>query len=1210
MASSTLIEAQRLVDLPSLQQLSRSLWCDAASPNGAAVLIGAGFSRNAERASEDIPKPPLWSDLSLALAKQLYPDRPSDAPTDPLRLAEEYRAYFGQAAMSSFIRAHIHDSAWYPGKAHHALLELPWADVLTTNWDTLLEKAAKRVSSRDYQTVRFSSDLVQARTPRIVKLHGTVGSNDQYVFAEEDYRQYPQKHAAFVNLARQVFIENELCLLGFSGDDPNFLQWSGWVRDQLAGTSRRMYLVGVLRLSPAKRRLLEARNVSPIDLTPVVEHLPKELQHERATDWFLEFLRLTKPRQAYEWKPTRLADAIPEINTHGSIADADAAAGILVKATAVLAADRSSFPGWLVCPHSLRSELRWSHVSLVHQFSRGESKLTLPQLGALVYELAWRHDTALQPHDEGELSRMAVVAAAPDAYGLSSERALLLATVLLRNSRDASDLVAFEKWAAVVEKFAASDANAAAELVYQRCLLTRDALDFRKLESLLGGLVAPDPVWKLRKASLHCDLRQWDRAESLLVEALDEWRQRQSDARSSLWIRSRRTWAQWLTFAAQRFEAIMRAEETSTPDFSKESESKCDPWKEIDVLARDVLDAQEKIRQEDLAAFVPQFEAGSYRDSERTPPMDRDTSEAEYALRRLSERVGLPVEIDHVRMFPSAPYALALQPQMSVRWFARLLRAIQSEKHPLIDQYLARVAVAAMPKQVARDFGKALFSAVTFWQGRCRSDIGDAKRRSDSVEALRMHLTALSRLTPRMDEARAINCFQLGVELSRDAATVHIWLIEPLSQLLRYSLQAVTPDTRSALFIDALDFPLAQEAGATGHEARWPNPVSDYFELSSSLRRPEGDHRWAKRIHELLAAASNGKSSRPEAILRLALLSKRSLLESGESSEFEKVLWSEGPGLPVGLPTGTALLPHVFVGFPAPAGIDALTRARDHLVSDLESLPTNLKKLEAIAHGASVFKPLFADAAAASKVVEHLLDHSRLDGYKEVFMRASRSELRAAIARVVALAVVPAMPPGSISEALANRIIELSEESDMATLVFALPHFQVFGSALTDRAIERIRSGLAGLTWGETDASASAIVIWHDMHTSGGGSEVPTRLVEGLLNSLDARRDVGLLQALHAARRLCAAGFTSHDFPARVARAVVHITKASNYAGVDAIGRRAVSISKVRRECVLLADFLLPVAAAGLAVELRNWLESAKDDPLPEVRFALLDEAV
>ena len=59
------------------------------------------------------------------------------------------------------------------------------------------------------------------------------------IFAAEDFRTYPARHAAFVNLARQIFIENDLCLVGFSGNDPNFLEWAGWVRDHLGGHARR-----------------------------------------------------------------------------------------------------------------------------------------------------------------------------------------------------------------------------------------------------------------------------------------------------------------------------------------------------------------------------------------------------------------------------------------------------------------------------------------------------------------------------------------------------------------------------------------------------------------------------------------------------------------------------------------------------------------------------------------------------------------------------------------------------------------------------------------------------------------------------------------------------------------------------------------------------------------------------------------------------------
>jgi len=86
---------------------------------------------------------------------------------------------------------------------------------MTTNWDTLLERAAKHVHSPFYTPVTKPADLAWAASPRIVKLHGTIGVTDTFIAAQEDYRKYPEIYAPFVNFARQVFIENELCLMDF-----------------------------------------------------------------------------------------------------------------------------------------------------------------------------------------------------------------------------------------------------------------------------------------------------------------------------------------------------------------------------------------------------------------------------------------------------------------------------------------------------------------------------------------------------------------------------------------------------------------------------------------------------------------------------------------------------------------------------------------------------------------------------------------------------------------------------------------------------------------------------------------------------------------------------------------------------------------------------------------------------------------------------------
>ena len=403
---------------------------------GAAIFVGAGFSRNAERPARDTPLPPLWSDLVDEMVARLYPHAPISAPRDPLRLAEEFRVYFGQAVLDEFIRTRICDDEWKPGELHRQLLELPWADVLTTNWDTLLERAAKQVSVHDYEPVRNMADLAHARGRRIVKLHGSIGTTEHFIFAEEDYRTYPTVFAAFVNFARQVFVENELCLIGFSGDDPNFLQWSGWVRDHLGGNTRRIYLVGDLDLVPAKRKLLESRNIAPIDLAPLFEKTDTDRDHRQMTaaKLFFEFLGAEKPIPATDWTPAFsyvFAPKTPE-DWQRQFKDADYAASLLDKAAEIWKAERESYASWLVCPNNRRTKLRTAMDGVPSPTEKSLEKLAPDRRCHVLYEIAWRHRTAFWPIDAHLAEMMASVADPNQPNALTKTRQLEIACLLLR----------------------------------------------------------------------------------------------------------------------------------------------------------------------------------------------------------------------------------------------------------------------------------------------------------------------------------------------------------------------------------------------------------------------------------------------------------------------------------------------------------------------------------------------------------------------------------------------------------------------------------------------------------------------------------------------------------------------------------------------------------------------------------------------------------
>ena len=158
-----------------------------------------------------------------------------------LRLAQEYETAFGRSDLHSLLRRLVRDEDFTPGSTHTRLLRLPWRDVFTTNWDTLLERTTASVPSRAYSIIRNKREIALADRPRIVKLHGSFPSHFPFIFTEEDYRTYPTEFAPFVNTVQQAMMETVFCLIGFSGDDPNFLHWSGWVRDNLGDAAPKIY---------------------------------------------------------------------------------------------------------------------------------------------------------------------------------------------------------------------------------------------------------------------------------------------------------------------------------------------------------------------------------------------------------------------------------------------------------------------------------------------------------------------------------------------------------------------------------------------------------------------------------------------------------------------------------------------------------------------------------------------------------------------------------------------------------------------------------------------------------------------------------------------------------------------------------------------------------------------------------------------------------
>ena len=178
---------------------------------------------------------------------------------------------------------------------------------------TSISKNARELREDKYQLVTNAYQISLTDECRnIYKLHGSfrTGAGEsyefdgdkhmQYVITQEDYDAYPGKHEAFVNLMRISLLKGNFCLIGFSGDDPNFLTWIDWVKDILDGAaakhpkaSRVVYYINAdaKKLEASKELLLQNHYIEVVNLH---EHFPSASTQQERISKFLDCLRRDK----------------------------------------------------------------------------------------------------------------------------------------------------------------------------------------------------------------------------------------------------------------------------------------------------------------------------------------------------------------------------------------------------------------------------------------------------------------------------------------------------------------------------------------------------------------------------------------------------------------------------------------------------------------------------------------------------------------------------------------------------------------------------------------------------------------------------------------------------------------------------------------------------------------------------------------------------
>jgi len=1178
-----------LPDYPAFRDVQQALW-GAAEIRGAALMVGAGFSRLATPVSGDASPLPLWSDFQRRMAEKLYPLNRENAPYDPLRLAEEYRASLGQASLENLIRELVPDKKWLPGKLHQLLVRLPWTDILTTNWDTLLERAAGDDPERVYEIVVTPQDVARTRSPRIVKLHGSLPSNPPFIFTQEDYRTYPMRFAPFVNLAQQVLLENELCLIGFSGNDPNFLQWIGWVRDQLGRSARPIRLVGVLDLQPSQRALFANQHITPIDLGPLVAGRTDADRHAEAMQLFIDELYSGKPVSPGKWVRDH-----PELRQ-----EQPEDIGPLL---AAFTTDRETYPGWLVPPSLDRYRLRWETGGAANLLSRHVETMSNEQKASAAFELCWRFDQSFWAIPDWLAKLGSDVVAG--ALG-NSERSHyhFICLCLAKAARNAGNASEFESLLSKATELASS-ADDQAAIAYERCLWFRDHLDFQSMETELHLIKGADPAWMLRKASMLALLQREREAALLIKDCAQEIRNRRAQDPHSVWLISREAWANFLLRHAgselRRMNKLnddsLRLDEWPV----RYTEYRCDPWDELRSIDDD-LDKEIEHRSKRIKRESPRFDAGTYRRHGHGEYWRSDVIAVPWnELNALVDHVGL-VRFNHVNLVETRfERAGALLERSSLGDWLSIARATRSREEGLIEEAFSRVTVAQMPLPVAEELFEILRKAIDYGRSRLWLDdrFEDGKKRpSGWVEEVRLLLEIASRVAIRLNEQKAIEVFVWACDVGRDSEFCHWWLYEPLSNFMERCLDAIPLKSHETLVGHMLNFPIV-DPDNHGMNRHWPN-------FSNRLAALENIERTGADLNEPIARSIEAvRSLNPEirtrGVLRLLPLFKHDVLMGSEVDAFTSALWGQRDG-PTYLPRNTDVYPSGFLLAPEPAEGSITESFEAEIVRPAASGSIAEVAMVSIARaGSRALKhiaPLSSDNALS--ILKHLIAWHSANSENDT-VREDESDLGKSVGLALSKSIMPTLRTVDIPPDMVMELFDLSRETRLPAAMAALPEIARRTGCDFEAAVERIRLALASSKPDIANAAVNATVAWSTFAVET-GSVFPPELATEIANNCLARRPKSVYGAFYAATGLAKSGQFSPDDVRKLIAALDLLLIESDYENVLPNDPLAVSLSLLRRECVRLSAALATVSDAPA---LTKWLQLLAIDPMPEVRFAL-----
>jgi len=962
-----------------------------------AVMIGAGFSRNADKFSPQIPNFPLSWDLGKKFYSKLHPEYDISKDEEEIDFgqnfdtyASEYSKKFGKGELHSLLIKLIPDEKYLPGEIHKLLLSLPWSDVFTTNYDTLLERTLPKIYDKKYDIIRTTTQIPLKSKPRIVKLHGDILSNS-FIITEEDYNGYKKKYGAFQNLVQESILENVFCLIGFGGTDKNFTRWKEWVASNLGEHSPPIYLCGVLDYDEEKRAQFESQNIKIVDLGPLFpkeKFIDRNTRHKIAIEWFLKSLAVGKPNNKLNWPDLTRQEVIPiknplapplcslppqqlfedikyvHLDSNKTTIKQD-----IEKYCENWKIERDFYPGWILAPKNSRTVIWENTKYAIKPILDNINNFEFPTNLNLLFELSWRLEICLTPlfsnvadTYEYELKKInpfpdlitiseSVISPQKEEYqannwDLISRQWIDLAYSLVRHYRESNHLEKYRFWIDVLEKIITIDLNWKNRWYYEKCMFALFQLNQEDLRRQLDAWLIEDdhPEYQIKKASLLSELGELEKAKSIAEHALKTIRLHIHSNRDDFYLLSLEGWCLHLLQSIERNRFIRR---NKNRDYSERweqlSKYYCDPRIELEKFSASVSIPKPKKQPEHERKQG--FDPGVITQTHRIgfePEIVHDLPA--FAFLKMTENVGAPLVCGSVRFNKEIPFAADWIEKYDPLWAMCILsRSIDDE---IVDHKFHRLAILRLDDKIFDEiYSLAMNSLKQSLSDYHRNGHNNDFDNSLSYRQISIQMELLSRLSIRLNDNRLAELLDLAINIYKSQKIApKIGYYDRIGTLFKRVSHTISQNKLLEKIGELIDLPIPTANYFTvPFSDRLPEPF-EYIEFSADFKIPASYNRnsWGNSISNLIQISRTGlPDERRRSLLRLIRLFKINGLTIPEIEEFKSALYHKVDPASQ-LPIDTGCFNYVLLGLPELNHGDVKNKYRCWLLS--QPLPSSITR--------------------------------------------------------------------------------------------------------------------------------------------------------------------------------------------------------------------------------------------------------------------------